>query len=68
MYTIAIKYNDDTMHPAKNPLLRNIELDAAEFHMNKLWNSGAPGGFYDPLWAGVAILDADGNIYSEMEW
>jgi hypothetical protein len=63
-YTIAIKHDDDTMHPATNSKFQGLDLDTAERHMERIWISTHP----DEGYAGVAILDNTGNIYSEMEW
>ena len=61
-YTIAIKHNDDTMHP--QPRFQNLDRDSAEEIMEDIWTSRVPFGH----WAGVVVLDDTGNIYSEMEW
>jgi len=64
-YTIAIKHDDDTMHPASNGKYRELDRDTAEELMEGIHMGTAPCD----NWAGVAVInDDDGSIYSEMEW
>ena len=63
-YTIAIKHDDDTMRPATNGKFQGLDLDTAEEIMEGIWMGTAP----QENWAGIAILDNTGNVYSEMEW
>ena len=64
-YTIAIKHDDDTMHPATNGKFRGLDLDSAEEIMEGIWMGTAP----QENWAGVAVIsDDNGDIYAEMEW
>ena len=64
-YTIAIKHDDDTMHPATNGKFQGLDLDSAEEIMEGIWMGTAP----QENWAGVAVIsDDNGDIYAEMEW
>ena len=60
-YSIAIKKIDDTMQITK---FRDLVLDQAEELSEGIWMGTAPRDD----WAGVAVLDEKGEIYSELEW
>jgi len=60
-YDIAIKLEDDTMMVTK---FRDLDYDDALELSEGIWNGTAP----KPGWAGVAVIDSNGDVDSELEW
>jgi hypothetical protein len=52
---------DDTLMVTK---FRDLDYDDALELSEGIWNGTAP----KPGWAGVAVIDSNGDIDSELEW
>lgn len=60
-YSIKIKLTDDTL---KDTRFDNMDEDTACELMEGIWMGTAPRDEY----AGIAVVDENGDIYSELEW
>jgi hypothetical protein len=60
-YSIAIKLVDDTLVTTK---FRNLEYDTAQELLEGIWQGTAPRDG----WAGLALIDNNGDIDNELEW
>ena len=60
-YSIAIKLIDDTMKTTK---FTELDYDTALELSEGIWNGTMP----QEDWAGVAVIDSNGEIESELEW
>ena len=60
-YSIAIKLLDDTLVTTK---FRDMEYDTAQELLEGIWQGTAPR----ENWAGLALIDNNGDIDNEMEW
>ena len=60
-YSIAIKLIDDTLVTTR---LRDMDYDTAQELLEGCWMGMSPR----ENWAGLALIDSNGDIDNELEW